>query len=109
MGRKAERYAAMWLRAKGWRILGQRVRTPAGEIDLVAKRGKIVAFVEVKARRTMAEAQGSLDEYRLRRVADAARSLVHEYACDGEDVRIDAIYVAPGRLPRHLENVWQGG
>ena len=63
MGRKAERYAAMWLRAKGWRILAQRVRTPAGEIDLVAKRGKIVAFVEVKARRTMDEAQHSLDEF----------------------------------------------
>lgn len=85
------------------------MRTPAGEIDLIAKRGRIVAFVEVKARATMDEAERSLDEYRLRRVADAARSLVHDYAKDGEDVRIDAMFVAPGRLPRHLENVWQGG
>lgn len=85
------------------------MKTPHGEIDLIAKRGKIVAFVEVKARKTMDEAERSLDEYRLRRVADAARSLVHEYAKNGEDVRIDAVYVAPGRLPRHLENVWQGG
>ena len=57
----------------------------------------------------MDEAERSLDAYRLRRVADAARALVHEYAPDGEDVRIDAIFVAPGRFPRHLENVWQGG
>lgn len=99
----------MYLRANGWRILGRRVRTPVGEIDLVARRRGIVAFVEVKARATMDEAERSLDEYRLRRVADAARSLVHDYAKDGEDVRIDAVFVAPGRLPRHLENVWQGG
>lgn len=109
MGRRAESYAATWLRAKGWRILDTRVRTPAGEIDLVAKRGGIVAFVEVKARATMDEAERSLDEYRLRRVADAARSLVHRYATKGEDVRIDALFVAPRRFPRHLENVWQGG
>ncbi|RYA86563.1 YraN family protein, partial [Enterobacter cloacae complex sp. 743-2DZ2F-22B] len=50
-GREGERRAAFWLRAKGWRILGERVKTPRGEIDLVARRGSVVAFVEVKWRR----------------------------------------------------------
>ena len=47
-GRKAERRAAWWLRLHGWRILGERLRVAAGEVDLVARRGRIVAFIEVK-------------------------------------------------------------
>ena len=49
-GRKAERRAAWWLRLHGWRILGERLRVAAGEVDLVARRGRIVAFIEVKWR-----------------------------------------------------------
>ena len=51
-GRKAESLAAWWLRLKGWRILARRTRVPGGEVDLIAKRGRIVAFVEVKLRST---------------------------------------------------------
>jgi putative endonuclease len=107
-GRKGEAYAAWWLRMKGWRILAERVRTPAGEIDLVAKRGNLVAFVEVKTRATEAELDYAIDQYRLRRVAAAAEILVPRFALNGEDIRIDVILIAPRSLPRHLVNVWHG-
>src|SRR3546814_10179671 len=70
-GRRGERLAAWWLRLKGWRILDTRVRTPAGEVDLVAKRGNLVAFVEVKMRKSAAERDIAIDERRLARVAAA--------------------------------------
>ena len=107
-GRRAETLAAWWLRLKGWTILGRRVRTPVGEVDLVARRGRTLAFVEVKARATREEADFSLDDYRLRRVAAAAEALAHRYARVGDDVRIDALFIVPRRLPRHLPNVWRG-
>ena len=106
-GRDGERRAAMWLRAKGWSIMAERVRTPRGEIDLVARRGKVVAFVEVKWRKTKAELDHAIDEYRLARVAAAAEAVAHDYARDGEDIRIDVILLAPGCFPRHIANAWQ--
>jgi putative endonuclease len=107
-GRKAERLAAWWLRIRGWRILAERVRVPGGEVDLIARRGRVLAFVEVKQRATEDSASWSLDEYRLRRVAVAAERLTPRYARDGDDVRIDAMFIVPRRLPRHLPNVWHG-
>ena len=107
-GRRAEAYAALWLQLKGWRILGRRMRTPVGEVDLVAKRGRMVAFVEVKARATDAEAGDALDRFRLRRVAAAAEALAPRFVRAGDDMRIDAIFIVPKRLPRHLANVWHG-
>lgn len=107
-GRSAERFAATWLRLKGWKILGQRVRTASGEVDLVARRAGIVAFIEVKNRATVAELDHAIDDYRLRRVAAAAEILAPRYAQDGDDIRIDVILIAPRTLPRHLVNVWHG-
>jgi putative endonuclease len=107
-GRRAETIAAWWLRFKGWAILARRVRTPVGEVDLIARRGRVLAFVEVKARASAEEAALALDEYRLRRVAAAAEALAHRYARTGDDLRIDAIFVVPGRLPRHIVDVWRG-
>ena len=107
-GRRAETIAAWWLRLKGWAILGRRVRTSRGEVDLVARRGRVVAFVEVKARATPDQAALALDDYRLRRVAAAAEALAHRYGREGDDFRIDAIFIIPGRLPRHLPDVWRG-
>jgi putative endonuclease len=107
-GRRAERLAAFWLQLKGWKILGRRVRTPVGEVDLIARRGRTVAFVEVKARATAEEAGWALDEWRLRRVAAAAEALAPRYARQGDDIRLDAIFVVPRRLPQHVANIWHG-
>jgi putative endonuclease len=107
-GRRAETLAAWWLRLHGWRILARRARVHGGEVDLVAKRGKTVAFVEVKQRRSEDAAALALDEYRLRRVAVAAERLAPRYARPGDDIRIDAIFIVSGKLPRHLANVWCG-
>jgi putative endonuclease len=81
---------------------------PGGEVDLIARRRRIVAFVEVKARASEDSAAMALDAYRLRRVAVAAERLAPRFAQPGDDIRIDAIFLLPGRLPRHLVNVWHG-
>jgi putative endonuclease len=107
-GRGAETLACWYLRLKGWRILARRARVPGGEVDIVARRGRTLAFVEVKARSSEEAAAFSLDRYRLRRVAVAAERLAPRYMRDGGDVRIDALFIVPGKLPRHLANVWQG-
>jgi putative endonuclease len=107
-GRRAERFAATWLRLKGWKILAQRVRTPAGEVDIVARRAGLVAFIEVKHRATVAELDYAIDDFRLRRVAAAAEILMARFAEPGDDVRIDVILLAPRTLPRHIENAWCG-
>lgn len=81
---------------------------PGGEVDLIARRGRIIAFVEVKARASEENAAMALDQYRLRRVAVAAERLAPRYARAGDDIRIDAIFLLPGRLPRHTADVWHG-
>jgi putative endonuclease len=108
-GAWGERRAAWWLRLHGWRILARRVKLRSGEIDLVARRGRTIAFVEVKARATAADLDTAIDTYRLRRVAAAARAVAHHYAKPGDDIRIDVILIAPRSLPRHLVNIWQDG
>lgn len=106
-GRKAERRAAWWLRLHGWRILGQRLRVPVGEVDLVARRGRTLAFIEVKWRERAADLDISIDAHRLRRVAAAAEMLAPRFAKPTDDIRIDVMLLAPKRLPRHLVHVWQ--
>ena len=103
-GRRGEWLAAWYLRLKGWRILASRVKTPRGEIDLVARRGRIVAFVEVKWRKSEAELALAIDPYRLRRVVSAAEAVAHRWQKPGDDLRIDVLLLAPGRWPRHIIN-----
>lgn len=105
-GREGEAEAAMWLAAQGWQIVATRVKTKAGEIDLVAHRPGLVAFVEVKWRARAASLADAIDERRLARVAAAAEAVMHLYATGGEDVRIDVILLAPGQRPHHIENAW---
>ncbi|WP_404336833.1 YraN family protein [Sphingomonas sp. MMS12-HWE2-04] len=108
IGRRGERLAGWWLRLKGWRILDRRVRTPAGEVDLIARKGSLVAFVEVKTRATDAELDFAIDAFRLSRVAAAAEYLMPRYAGPNDDIRVDVILIAPGCRPRHIENAWMG-
>ena len=107
-GRRGERIAGWWLRLKGWRILDRRVRTPAGEVDLVARKGNLVAFVEVKTRATAAELDLAIDARRLARVAAAAEVLMPRFAGPDDDIRVDVLLIAPGCMPRHIENAWIG-
>jgi putative endonuclease len=107
-GRGAEALACWYLRLHGWRILARRARVPGGEVDIVARRGRTLTFVEVKARSSMDAAALALDEWRLRRVVVAAERLAPRYMRDGDDVRIDALFIVPRRWPHHLTNIWQG-
>ncbi|MDB5725567.1 MAG: hypothetical protein JWQ16_2321 [Novosphingobium sp.] len=106
-GRRGEALAAWYLRLKGWRIVAQRLKTPRGEVDLIARRGRTVAFIEVKWRATSAGLDVAIDERRLRRVAAAANALAPRYARNGDDLRIDVVLLAPRRWPRHIVNAWQ--
>ena len=106
-GRRGEGWAGVWLRLQGWRIVARRVKTPRGEIDLIARRGRTVAFTEVKWRATDEELALAIDEYRLRRVAAAVEAVAHRYARAGDTIRIDVLLLAPGRWPRHIVNAWQ--
>ncbi len=103
-GRRGEWLAAWYLRLKGWHVLARRVKTRRGEVDLVARRGRTVAFVEVKWRATAAERDRAIDPYRLRRVVAAAEALAPRYVRAGDDLRIDVLLLAPGRWPRHIAN-----
>jgi putative endonuclease len=107
-GRDGEAQAAAWLERQGWTILATRVRTPAGEVDLVARRPGIVAFIEVKVRATAAGLDFAIDERRLSRVAAAAEILADRFMAAGDDMRVDVLLIAPGLPPRVIENAWIG-
>ena len=106
-GRRGEGFAAWWLRLHGWRLMARRVKTPRGEIDLVIRRGRTVAFVEVKWRATTAERDLAIDPWRLRRVAAAAEATAHRFAAPGDTLRIDVLLLAPRHWPRHIVNAWR--
>jgi len=105
-GREGEAEAAMFLVQAGWRIVAERVKTKAGEIDLIARKPGLIAFVEVKWRARAAQLGDAIDERRLARVAAAVEMVWQDYATQGEDIRIDVILLAPGRKPTHIENAW---
>jgi putative endonuclease len=104
----AERLAGWSLRLRGYRVLARRYRTPVGEIDLVVRRGRLVAFVEVKARAGLEPALAALgarQQARTRRAAEWFLLRHPRYAhCD---LRFDLVTVQPWRLPRHLADAWR--
>src|SRR5215469_5057957 len=102
-GLSAESRAAAYLMAKGYRILAKRFRTPHGEIDLVAKRRNLVAFIEVKARATLDDAAFAVTPRQQARIIDAAQVWLVAHPEHAElELRFDAILIAPRRLPRHV-------
>lgn len=107
-GHKAETWAALLLRLKGYRILARRYKTPVGEIDLIVRRGRVVAFVEVKARADQDQARESITERQRRRIARAATHFIAlNPGLADADLRFDAVLVSPGALPTHLPGAWR--
>jgi putative endonuclease len=110
-GRRSETLAALLLRLKGYRILDRRVRTRAGEIDLIARTPSgLICFIEVKARSDLATAADSVGLRQQGRIARAAALYLAsrpELAQNG--ARFDVVTVSPGSLPRHLRDAWRPG
>jgi putative endonuclease len=108
-GHRAERAAAWLLRAKGWRILARRLKTPLGEIDIVARRGRTVAFIEVKARPDLAAGLLALQPRQQQRLQRAATLFLarHPRFAEGHDLRFDLVVIRPWRWPVHIANAWQ--
>ena len=108
LGVSAETRAAIFLAAKGYRTIARRWKTPVGEIDLVIKRGRLIAFVEVKARKGLEEAAESVLLRQRRRIVAAAEAWLAahpEHA--GYDMRFDAVLVSPGRMPQHIVGAFE--
>lgn len=106
-GRWAERVALVWLMARGYRPLARRYAAAGGEIDLVMRRGGTIAFVEVKARATMEAARTAIDPVKRRRIGRAARAwLARNGWAAGMTRRGDAVFLAPGSWPAHVEDAF---
>ncbi|MEM1371404.1 MAG: YraN family protein [Pseudomonadota bacterium] len=105
LGRRAELWAAIWLRLFGYSILGTRVRTQRGEIDLILKRGRRITFAEVKARTTLEAAQASVSQKQRIRVHRAAQLWLQSRPRYQDcDVTFDVVFMLPWRRPLHLVN-----
>ncbi len=105
-GRGAERVAALWLMLKGYRVLAFRSRTHGVEIDLLARRGQVLAVVEVKARRSLDEALAAVTPTQRQRLRRAAEAMLGRPGMAGLSVRLDLLALSPGRWPRHVRNAW---
>lgn len=109
-GRRGEVLAALLLMAKGYRILGFRLATPQGEIDLLAVRGGVLAVVEVKRRGTLEAALEAVRQDQRDRLRRAARSIAAgRPTLKDVTIRLDLMALAPGRLPRHIPDAWRDG
>jgi len=107
-GRVAEAMCRWHLRLRGWRIVARDWRCPSGEIDIVARRGGVLAVVEVKSRADIGSAAGSILPRQRRRIARAASAfLLARPDLAGLAPRFDVMLVAPFRPPRHLANAWR--
>ena len=105
-GRLAETVAAAWLLLKGYQILGFRLRSGRGDIDILARRGRVLALVEVKRRETPEAALDSLGRDQRERLIRAGQALVQKRkSLAGFDLRLDVIAFAPGHLPRHFRGL----
>lgn len=109
-GRRAEVLAAVLLMAKGYRILGFRLKTRQAEIDLLALRGRVLAVVEVKRRGNLPAALEAvtLDQRQRLRRAGASIAAGRPHLAHAT-IRLDLIALAPGKLPRHIPDAWKGG
>jgi putative endonuclease len=109
-GRRSEIWAALLLLAKGYRILGFRLKTPQAEIDLLAHRNGVLAVVEVKQRTSIESALEAVSFDQRERLRRAGATLAaRRPGLQGAAVRLDLVALAPGRFPRHIPDAWKGG
>ena len=107
-GRAAERLCALRLRLTGWRILARRYATPVGELDIIAKRGALIAFIEVKHRRDVHGALETITARQRMRIERAATVFLSRYPKWRKLVlRFDVMVVTPWRWPRRLSDAWR--
>ena len=105
-GHRSEWVAALLLMSRGYQLLGFRLKTRAGEIDILARRGRTLAVVEVKRRATLDLALAALSEKQYDRLLAAGRAVLRQRpSLAGHLLRIDTVALAPGRLPRHRRGV----
>ena len=105
-GRAAEWTAAALLMAKGYQIIGFRLKHRMGEIDLLARRGRVLAVVEVKRRATLDQALTCLTEAQKSRLTAAGRAVMRNRpSLKGLSLRLDMVALAPGRFPRHVRGL----
>jgi len=105
-GLAAERLARWLLLAKLYRIVGERVKTRAGEVDILARKGKTLIIVEVKARQTLEGAANAVSPKQWARLLRAGEILLSREP-DGTSLRFDVVHVVPGRWPRHFKDAWR--
>jgi len=107
-GRRGELIGALWLMAKGYRILGVRLKTPQAEIDLLATKAGVVAVIEVKRRTDLDTALDAVTPRQRDRLLRAARSIAARRPDLGDAaIRLDLMALAPGRWPRHIRDAWR--
>jgi putative endonuclease len=106
-GRTAETLAGLWLMAKGYRLIAQRARTPFGEVDLVALKGRTLAIVEVKARRTRDQALQSIPPRQRDRIARAGLDVARKFRLPHASIRLDLMIIRPWAWPEHVRNAWR--
>jgi putative endonuclease len=106
-GLKAESIAVLLLRLKGYSVIARRYAVSGGEIDLIARRGGSIAFVEVKARADLDDAAAAISATKRRHIGRAARVWLSRNPCAvGLTLRGDAVFIAPRRLPRHAASAY---
>lgn len=108
-GRHAETLAAWFLLLKGYRIVDRRLRTPAGEIDIVALKRGVLVIIEVKRRKSQTAALEAVTYRQRQRLARAAAYISGHYSQPSIDrgLRFDVVVVQPWHWPRHLKDAWR--
>jgi len=107
-GLLAEKFCCLALRLKGYRLLAVRYKTPFGEIDIIAARGRTVAAIEVKARATREAAVESISQKQRARIARALQDFaMRKPSYADAELRFDVMLVAPRQWPLHIKNAWR--
>lgn len=104
-GLLAEYLALIFLKLKGYKILGRRLKTPVGEIDILCQKNKTLIVVEVKYRSTIEAAAHSISRRQMERLSKTVQWIMgSKYSM--MKIRFDVLFITPYKIPKHLKNVW---